>query len=112
MAAKEWHDSRVHDRPLALLDPLLARAALVVEDDDVLGAPRHVGNDEADARIKFARMPLDLGNDPARLRPAPGLIGEVRMGPAHVVGRATYRTLEQVADAFLRRGSPEAGSRT
>ena len=23
------------------------------------------------------------------------------MGPAHVVGRATYRTLEQVADAFL-----------
>src|SRR6266404_8935629 len=26
---------------------------------------------------------------------------EFRMGPAHVVGRATYRTLEQVADAFL-----------
>src|SRR5271166_1808123 len=33
----------------ALFDPLLARAALVVEADHILGRPRHVGDDEADA---------------------------------------------------------------
>jgi hypothetical protein len=30
---------------------LFARAALVVEGDDVLGASRHVGDDEADAPL-------------------------------------------------------------
>lgn len=34
---------RPFDRALALLDPLLARAALVVEGGDILGVPRHVG---------------------------------------------------------------------
>src|SRR4030081_2809435 len=48
------------DRAFALFDPLLARAALVVEGDDILGCPCHVGHDEADARIKFAWMPFDL----------------------------------------------------
>jgi hypothetical protein len=35
------------DRALALLDPLFACAALVVERDDILGRPRYVGYDEA-----------------------------------------------------------------
>ena len=30
------------DRALALLDPLFARAGLVVEGDDIFGRPRHV----------------------------------------------------------------------
>ena len=68
------------DRALALIDPLFARAALVVEGDDILGAARHVGDDESDARIKFAGMPFDLGDHATRLRPASGLIGEVGMG--------------------------------
>jgi hypothetical protein len=34
-----------------LFDPLFARAALVVEGDDILGASRHVGDDEADAPL-------------------------------------------------------------
>jgi hypothetical protein len=37
-----------------------ARTALVVEGDDILGRSRHVGDDEADAWIEFARMPFDL----------------------------------------------------
>jgi hypothetical protein len=39
-----------------------------------IGASRYVGHDEANARIKFARMPFDLGDDPARLRPASGAL--------------------------------------
>jgi hypothetical protein len=69
------------DRAFAFFDPLLARAALVVEGDDILGGSRHVGDDEADARIEFARMPFDLGDHPAQLRPASGLIGEACMSP-------------------------------
>jgi hypothetical protein len=38
------------DRALAFLDPLFASSTLVVEGDDVLGSPRHVRDDEADAR--------------------------------------------------------------
>jgi hypothetical protein len=47
--------------------------------------------------IKLA-VPFDLGNHPARLVPASGLIGEVRVRSAHVIGRATNRTLEQIAN--------------
>ena len=103
---------RPFDRALALFDPLLARAALVVEGDDVIGAARHVGDDESDARIKLARIPLDLGDDPARLQPASGSVVEVGVIPPHMVRRPHDRTLEQVADPVLKRhGSPEAGSR-
>ena len=62
---------------------MLARAALVVERDHALGRAAHVRHDEADARIKFFGMPLDLGNHPARLAPASGLIAEARMTAAH-----------------------------
>ena len=44
-----------------LFDPLLARPAFVVEGDDPLGGAAHVGDDEAGARNKLARMPLDFG---------------------------------------------------
>src|SRR5262247_2707818 len=94
--------SRPLDRAFALLDPLLARAALVVERDHALGRAAHVRHDEADARIKFFGMPLDLGNHLARLAPASGLIAEARMTPAHMVGGSSDRTLEQIANAVLR----------
>src|SRR5215510_14907426 len=54
------------DRAFAFLDPLLASAALVVEGDDPLRPPCHVGDDEADTRIKLSGMPFDLRNHPAR----------------------------------------------
>ena len=46
-------------------------------------------------------MPFDLRDDAARLRPASGLIREVRVGPAHFKGRGADRMFEQIADAFL-----------
>jgi hypothetical protein len=61
--------ARPFDRALALLDPLLASAAFVVESDDIFGGTR-VGDDEADARIRIVRMPLEFGDDPARMGPA------------------------------------------
>src|SRR5262245_3234362 len=64
------------DRAFALLDPLLARATLVVDRDDALGRAAHVRHDEADAGIKFSGMPLDLGDNPPRLGPGSGLIAE------------------------------------
>jgi hypothetical protein len=101
LAANVRHDSRVH-LILAFLDPLLARAALVVERDHTLGRAAHVRHDEADARIKFFGMPLDLGNHPARrLAPACGLIAEAGMTPAHMVRGSSDRTLEQIADPVL-----------
>jgi hypothetical protein len=62
---------------------------------------RQVGDDEADARIKLARMPLDFGYHPARLGPASSLIGEVGMEPTHLVRRSPDWALEQVADPIL-----------
>src|SRR5271165_3863045 len=47
------------DRALALFDPLLCGAAVVIEGDEALHRPRQVGDDKADARIKLTRMPLD-----------------------------------------------------
>ncbi len=75
------------ERALALLDQLLTRAVLIEYGDDVLGAARHVGYNESDARIKFSRMPLDLGDDRARLRPAFTLIGKVRfkLNPTYLI---------------------------
>src|SRR5262252_705188 len=92
---------RPFDRVLAFLDPLFARAALVVERDHALGRAAHVRHDEADARIKFSGMPLDLGNHPARLAPASSLIAEARMGSAHMVRRTPDRAREQIADPAL-----------
>ena len=74
------------DRALSLFDPLLACAALVVEGDDALGRAAHVRHDEANAGIKLSRMPLDLGDHPAWLCPAFGLIAEIGMEPAHSFG--------------------------
>ena len=46
-------------------------------------------------------MPLDLGDDAARLRPASRLIGEVGVAAVNVKRGAADRTLEQIADPFL-----------
>src|SRR5262249_9498736 len=89
------------DRALALFDPLLARPALVVEGDDIFGGPRHVRHDEADARIKFARMPFDLGDDAAALCPASGLISEICIGTPHFVRRPPNRARQKMANPLL-----------
>jgi hypothetical protein len=51
---------------VAFLDPLLgACASLVVEANHALGEAAQGGDDESDAGIQFARMPLDLAQPPA-----------------------------------------------
>jgi hypothetical protein len=77
------------DRALAFLDPLLACSALVVEGDDILGGAYHVRHDEADARIKFARMPFDL----LLTRPIGRPPNEVRRSYANF----TYQAMAEVA---------------
>ena len=61
---------------LALLDVLFGRAPVVVEGQHPFIGQTAIGDDEADAGEQFARMELDLGHNPARLRPAPRLILE------------------------------------
>ena len=73
-----------------------------LEGDDPFGRAAHVGHDEADAGIKLTRMPLDLGDHPARLGPASCLIGKVRVVSPDFVWRPTDRTLEQIADPVLK----------
>ena len=53
---------RPADRTLAFLDPLLGRAALIVECDNPFCRARQIGDDEADAGIKLAWMPVPVGN--------------------------------------------------
>src|SRR5215472_14284768 len=93
--------TRVRHRAFALLDPLLASPALVVERNDALGRAAHVRHDEADAGIKFYGMPLDLGDNPPRLSPGSGLIAEIGMEPAHMVRRSSDWAREQIADPAL-----------
>jgi hypothetical protein len=86
---------------LAFLDPLFRCAALVVEGDDPLGRPGQIDDDEADAPVHRARMPLDLGHDAARLVPALRQIDEAGVVVAHLVRRLPDRALEQASDPFL-----------
>ena len=65
------------------------------------GRTAHIGDYEADARNKFARVPLDLGNHPARLGPACRLVGEIGVVPPDLVGRPSDRALEQVGNPVL-----------
>ena len=51
---------------LSLLDPLLRRAALVVEVDNGPVRPRERGADEADSGEQLLEVTLDLGDDPSR----------------------------------------------
>src|SRR5665811_1376710 len=85
------------------LDPLLARPALVVEGDDPLGRSRQIGDDEADARIKLARVPLDLRHHAAWYLPALRLIAEVGVVPPNLDGRATDRHIIAPATAVVLR---------
>jgi hypothetical protein len=46
-------------------------------------------------------MPFDLGNDPARRRPASGLIGEICIGTPHFIRRPPNRARQKMADPLL-----------
>src|SRR5262249_21840779 len=110
--------SRPLDRAFALLDPLLARPALVVESNDALGLAAHARHDEADAGIKLAGMAFDFGNHPARLGPASVHLDDSAPAPKHNIRaarelasmdasmdtKAISHTVEQAPDDDLRTG--------
>src|SRR5262249_31327415 len=102
--------SRPFDRALAFLDPLLARAALVVERDHALGRAAHVRHDEADAGIKFSGMPLDMGDTPRRPAPGAGLIAKFGMEPAHMVRRSSDWARKQIVPLTRPPGPPPFSS--
>ncbi len=56
---------RPPDGVLAFFDILLRFTPLIVERHHPLGGAGQVGDDETDAGIQLARMPFDLGHDPA-----------------------------------------------
>lgn len=85
---------------------MLARAALVVEANDILGDARRVVDDEADAQNEFARMSFDLCDDTARLRPASRLIVDVRIRAPDMVRRTTNRTYQEVSSTLLQNTLP------
>ena len=78
-------------RVLAFLDPLLRRAALVVEVDDLLRVPLQVGDDEADAREQFAGVPGHPDHDAAGALPRTGLIAEAAIEDLRLVRKAGPR---------------------
>ena len=86
---------------VAFLDPLLGRAALIVECDDPLGGSAQVGYNEPDARVQLTRMPLELGDDAAGFVPGRGLIAEAGMIPANIIGRPADGAFQQMGDAAL-----------
>ncbi len=61
-------------RLLALLDPLLGRAALVVEPHHRPTGELEIRDDESDAREQLAGMVFNFRHDPPRLRPTACLI--------------------------------------
>src|SRR5712691_3697980 len=89
-------------RVLAFLDPLLAGAALIVEADDPLGGAGQVGDDEADAGITLAGVPLDFCYDAARCLPALRPVAEVGVETPDFVRWATDRSFQQMDDAILK----------
>jgi hypothetical protein len=93
------------DRALALLDPLLARPALAAEGDDPPGRARQVGDDEANAQNKLARMPFDFGDHSARFGPTSYLIGEIGTEPANLVRGLPDWAPEQILDLLVRTAS-------
>ena len=62
-------EPRPVDRVPAFLDVLLGRASSIVEPRHPLCWSRQVGDDEADAGIEPAWMPLDLGHHAVARRP-------------------------------------------
>ena len=67
------------------------RLLYFVKGYDVLDGPGHVRDDEANARVEFARMRFALGNDTARFRPTFRLIGEACIATPHFIGGAFHR---------------------
>lgn len=85
-------------RVLPFLDPLLRRAATVVERHGLFGSFPEVGHDEAHPGIEFARAPLGLGHDAARGIPTGRPVEEARLPHDRLAWRTAHRAGEQVSN--------------
>ncbi len=90
------------DGVLAFLDVLLRFTPLIVESNHPLGGARQVGDDKADTRTEFTRVPFHLGHDTTLPVPASGLIAEAGILAQDMVGRTADGSCEQVGDACLK----------
>jgi hypothetical protein len=83
---------------LALFDPLLGHAPLVVEPHHVAGFPPEICHNETDSRKQFARMPLHFRNDPSSDLPTGRLIAKAMVKNNRLLPRTPYGTSEQMLD--------------
>jgi hypothetical protein len=96
-------ESRQVRRLLALLDPWLSRAALVVELRDRATRERKIRDDEVDARgtTRQHGARLSVRHDSSRLRPTPRPGTERHLAEfTHLLFERGPEQLEQLADIF------------
>ena len=103
-ASKAGHMTAFEPQPGSCRTTLnsAGRPHMIVEGDNPFSRARQVGDDEADAGIKLAGVPLDLGHHPARTLPALRLLAEVGVVPSDLARRTPNRALEQVAYPLLK----------
>ena len=83
---------------------LLGGAPAVVERRRPLIGRAAIGDDEADGREKFAGMKLDLGHNPADLRPTLRPVVKTGVEAHDMVWRPTGAALCQMIDPFVQLG--------
>ena len=88
-------------RLLALLDPLLRRAALVVEPHQRTTRQAHIRHDEPDARKQLTLVVLHLGDNPPRPRPTLRLIAKALVAHEGFATGSPRRTKQDVFDLQL-----------
>lgn len=93
--------ARPFDRVFALFDMLLGCATLIVEGQHPLIGQAAIGHNKADTGEQLTRMELDLGDNPARLRPALRPVVEAGVVPDDMVRRASRAALCQSIDLSM-----------
>src|SRR5664279_4378970 len=88
-------------RLLALLDPLLRRAPLVIEPYHRPARRLQVGHDEAYSREQLPSMELHLRHHTSRRLPARGLIEEALVPHQGIVARSSYGPRQELRDVAL-----------
>ena len=90
-----------HGGGLPRADPLLRRAALVVEPDDRAARKDHVGHNEPDAREQLTPVVLHLGDNPSGRGPTLRLVAKALVAHQGLAAWPSWRTKEDVFDFQL-----------
>ena len=88
-------------RLLAFFDPLLRRAALVVEPHHRPAVRLQVGHDESYPRKQLPKVELDLGHHPPRRPPTGCLVEEAFVPHDRLVAWSSHRARQQLRDVPL-----------